>query len=186
MSAEEPPEGPLANVIDSVLSAFSWAFLPLIIASGLILSNASGDVFPIRVGARPDPLEFAAPQRAPPRAALPPNSMSDSPSLTLLAVAAPARADPLLDDLLDSSAAARALSLPESEQRRARALQDLEDERLERCRTSPSESFDQCFFFGGRGTIDARRPMEGAGRLMATQQPERETLQRASQGIPTW
>ena len=47
------------------------------------------------------------------------------------------------EDLMDQS---RILSLPPSERAREERLQDLEDERLERCRERRS-NFDQCFFF---------------------------------------
>ena len=69
--------------------------------------------------------------------------------------------DPVLSDLRDSPASL--LSLPESERQRQEALQQLEDDRLEKCRTS--RDFDQCFFFGSADAIDARRSMEGDGTL---------------------
>ena len=60
----------------------------------------------------------------------------------------------------------KALSLPQAEQAKLRAMEELEDERLERCRSTAAFEFDQCFFFGPRDPAAARRPMEGAGALI--------------------
>ena len=91
--------------------------------------------------------------------------------LASAAVAAPSslvltasRGDPLMDDFADSPAS-RSLSMPAAERKREESLQTLEDERLERCRSTDAFTFDQCFFFGDSGAMDARRAMEGAGSL---------------------
>ena len=73
--------------------------------------------------------------------------------------------DPVLDDLLDASAPARRLALPADERRRLASMEELEDTRLERCRSTDAFEFDQCFFFGSAKAVDARRPSEGMGTL---------------------
>ena len=177
MMAEEPKQ-PLTGVpklVDAGLRTFSWAFLPIIFFTGLSLAAANGATFPIRVGAPRDPLDFPAQ-----------SYVREIRSPLLLAAAR----DPVFDDLTDTTSAARSLSLPKSEQRREAALQELEDERLERCRSTSPFSFDQCFFFGSMDAADSRRAMEGAGTLVPTKKPAlprtggQPTPPRSS--IPTW
>ena len=181
----EPPDDPAAAAIDVVLRTFSWAFLPLIVFVGLSLAAARGQTFPIRVGAPRDPLDFAVPTTMSRTAPL-------STTARLIAASAPLR-DPILEDLTDS---ARSLSLPPSEQRRETRLQELEDERLESCRSASAFSFDQCFFFGSIDASDSRRAMEGGGKLprsaaaasdeaRPSQQPAKQQPRRTT-GIPTW
>ena len=156
VAIEKPPdERPMAAIlIDAMMTAFSVAFLPVIMVVGLSLSAATGhwDGGPIRLGAPKRSYERQESYHRP--------SRGNVPMQHLLLV----QTDPVLDDILDSSA--RDLSLPASERKRAEALQDLEDERLETCRNT--RNFDQCFFFGSArdaaGTY-ARRAMDGAGPL---------------------
>ncbi|KAL1508541.1 hypothetical protein AB1Y20_004640 [Prymnesium parvum] len=70
----------------------------------------------------------------------------------LPARASPRDADRGYEDLIDQ---ARILSLPRSEQSRVERLQELEDERLVRCRDAPS-LFEQCFYFDLR-TAESER-----------------------------
>ena len=191
------PTEPVPLLIDIVLRTFSWAFLPIIVICGLAISTALGRTsFPIRVGAPRDPLAFPAPSKQHSRAPL------DHPlllaSADLFGDEHPlllASADPFVDELRDPSSVTRSLSLPKSEQRREAALQELEDERLERCRSVDKFSFDQCFFFGSMDTTDmsSRRAMEGGGTIerrgggAATLQPQLGGAAKpASSGIPTW
>lgn len=182
---EDDDLDPAARIIDIGLRTVSVWFLPLILLTGLSLRAALGGTFPIRVGAPPDPLAFPTPviQQQP---------MQQQSSLPLrqpLLLASTAR-DPVLEDLRDTSSAARTLSLPKAEQRREAALQELEDERLERCRSSSAFSFDQCFFFGSLDAVDSRRGMEGGGKLPqssgATRAPSPLGPSAQRSGIPTW
>ena len=90
--------------------------------------------------------------------------------------------DPVLEDLLDGSTPARRLALPADERRRLASMEDLEDTRLERCRSANAFEFDQCFFFGSGEAIDVRRPLEGTGIVPSSGRlPARERSK-----IPTW
>ena len=44
------------------------------------------------------------------------------------------------------------INAQEKQRRSTEALQDLEDERLERCKSADPFTFDQCFFFGVEGS----------------------------------
>ena len=90
--------------------------------------------------------------------------------------------DDVLRDLQEEPSV-KALSLPQAEQAKQRAMEELEDDRLERCRSAAAFEFDQCFFFGPSGTTAARRPMEGAGTLRLTPSA-RETEHLASLPLP--
>ena len=186
---EPEPMDPAARAIDIILRTWSWAFLPLIFIAGLSLAAVGGATFPIRVGAPRDPLAFPVPAQQY-------ESRLPSTHRHPLLLASNNR-DPVFDDLTDSTSAARALTLPPSEQRRETKLQELEDERLEQCRSSSKFSFDQCFFFGSMDTVDSRRAMEGGGALAAgssSGEGAGATRNRAGQlpqlaprsGIPTW
>ena len=109
---------------------------------------------------------------------------------SLLLASAPLR-DPVLDELQDG-ARLNGITLPPSEQRRNTALQDLEDERLEECRSKDVGAFDQCFFFGSMDTMqtsESRRAMEGGGSI---QLPRfgggggSSSSSKPRAGIPTW
>jgi hypothetical protein len=191
-SFRKPPADPVARVIDAALNAFSWAFLPLIFFVGLSLAAAGGRTFPLRVGAPPDPLAFPVPvqqqQQQRQRSSATPSQL-----LLLAAIDLNGR-DPVLEDLRDS---ARSLALPPSEQRREAALQDLEDERLELCRSEAVGAFDQCFFFGSMDSMrqtETRRAMEGGGVLVrsssssssSSSSTERSGIDRGRLAIPTW
>ena len=113
---------------------------------------------------------------------------SQPPTSRLLAAA---MRDPVLDDLRDIGSPARSLALPKSEQAREQRLQELEDERLDRCRTSSPFAFDQCFFFGSMDTQGRRRALEGGGTLTPPrEQAESRGDQRpplaTGRVIPTW
>ena len=108
---------------------------------------------------------------------------------SLLLASAPLR-DPVLDELQDG-ARLNGITLPPSEQRRNTALQDLEDERLEECRSKDVGAFDQCFFFGSMDTMqssESRRAMEGGGSIL----PQfgggggSSSSSKPRAGIPTW
>ena len=161
---------PVALAIDVIIRIVSIWFLPLIVIVGLSLRAALGGTFPVRLGAPADPLDFPVPSEQPRSysafwrdplllaSAAYDDAVFPSPSLwegrfshttvparrPLLLLANAAR-DPVLEDLRDPTSAARSLSLPRSEQRREEALQTLEDERLDRCRTQSPFLFDQCF-----------------------------------------
>ena len=175
---EQDEEQQIRQSINVSFDTVSWAFLPIILLLGLSLAVASGrgaDGAPIRIGAKrgADPLSFSAPPRAtlegPAGRALAATT-SSAPStdaalhgallLSLVGMAP----DDVLRDLQDEPSV-RALSLPQAEQAKQRAMEELEDDRLERCRSAAAFEFDQCFFFGPSGTTAARRPMEGAGTL---------------------
>jgi hypothetical protein len=176
MSEEPRPTDPLALAIDVILRTFSWAFLPIIVCAGLSIAVASGRTFPIRVGAPPDPLAFPVPARE--------SAAAPRPSQPLL-LASTLR-DPVLEDLQDFSSPSRSLSLPKAERDREAALQILEDERLERCRSTSPFSFDQCFFFGSMDAAESRRAMEGGGMLRATDKPTGPPPESRRPAIPTW
>jgi len=182
---EEQEEEQLSQAINVGFDTFSWAFAPLILLLGLSLAFATGrgaDGAPIRVGAprAADPLSFSAPPRATLEgpaagrhtAARALVATSSSAPLTgtvlhgslLLSVVAMAPDNVLRD--LQEEPSVKALSLPQAEQAKLRAMEELEDERLERCRSTAAFEFDQCFFFGPRDPAAARRPMEGAGALI--------------------
>lgn len=78
--------------------------------------------------------------------------LSHSEAVSALSAAVPERVSPraqtqgVATDYYDLIDDARILSFPPFERARQERLQDLEDERLERCRGS-SSNFDQCFFF---------------------------------------
>ena len=153
----------LRRIIDFVLTQFSWSFMLVILAAGIWCSAVAGRTGPIHVGAPRDTTGLDM------TAAAPRNGGSSTLQQLLVppasAVLAPKR-DLALEELQDEPAA-RSLTLPRAdEQARQQALQELEDERLERCRAS--DAFDQCFFFGATEAMDARRPMEGAGVVSAT------------------
>ena len=108
---------------------------------------------------------------------------------SLLLASAPLR-DPVLDDLQDG-ARLNGITLPPSEQRRNTALQDLEDERLEECRSKDVGAFDQCFFFGSMDTMqssESRRAMEGGGsiQLRFGGGGGSSSSSKPRAGIPTW
>ena len=109
-------------------------------------------------------------------------------SLPTASLASAAR-DPVLEELRDSSAA-RSLTLPPSERRREEEIQELEDERLERCRSTSAFEFDQCFFFGSMKTVDTRRAMEGGDTLGRLESPHASATQPSGppkrSPIPTW
>jgi len=111
-------------------------------------------------------------------------SLVSMPTVSLATVAR----DPVLDDLQDTTSAARSLTLPPAERRREAELQELEDERLERCRSTSPFEFDQCFFFGSMKTVDTRRAMEGGDTLGRPRAAARSTQPSPSKGsaIPTW
>ena len=182
---EEQEEEQLTQAINVGFDTFSWAFAPLILLLGLSLAFATGrgaDGAPIRVGAprAADPLSFSAPPRATlegpaagrQTAARALVATSSSAPLTgtvlhgslLLSMVAMAPDNVLRD--LQEEPSVKALSLPQAEQAKLRAMEELEDERLERCRSTAAFEFDQCFFFGPRDPAAARRPMEGAGALI--------------------
>ena len=191
---EQDEEQQIRQSINVSFDTVSWAFLPIILLLGLSLAVASGrgaDGAPIRIGAKrgADPLSFSAPPRAtlegPAGRALAATT-SSAPSrdaalhgallLSLVGMAP----DDVLRDLQDEPSV-RALSLPQAEQAKQRAMEELEDDRLERCRSAAAFEFDQCFFFGPSVTTAARRPMEGAGTLTPS---ARETGQLASLPLP--
>lgn len=160
---EEEPELLISRGINFGFDTFSWAFAPLILLLGLSLAFATGrgaDGGPIRIGPprNRDPLSFSAAPRA---------TLDRPPTVLSLATLVALAPDDVLRDLQDEPAV-RNLQLPRAEQAKQQALQDLEDERLTRCRSSSAFEFDQCFFFGSMGAADARRPMEGAGTLGRT------------------
>lgn len=130
------------------ITTFSVAVLPTIMFAGSLLTATAGELL---ISPSRHPLELAASML---------QHRQDHGGTFYLAAAA----DDFLSDLRDSPAA-RTLALPPSEQRREAALQGLEDDRLERCRDTGAFTFDQCFFFGSKDSIDQRRPMEGAGSL---------------------
>ena len=88
----------------------------------------------------------------------------------------------------DSSASARAGLTA-----RGAALQELEDERLERCRDAGALRFDQCFFFGPKvaglepvatsGVVDAAR--EDTSRAGAKGGTTTSTYQQPTRRVPT-
>ena len=179
---EEQDEEQLRQAINVGFDTISWAFAPLILLLGLSLAFATGrgaDGAPIRIGAPrgADPLSFSAPPRATLEgpagrhtaaralaATTSPAPLTDIPALhgsLLLSLVAMAPDDVLRD--LQEEPSVKALSLPQAEQAKQRAMEELEDDRLERCRSAAAFEFDQCFFFGPSGTTAARRPMEGAG-----------------------
>ena len=182
---EEQDEEQLRQAINVGFDTVSWAFAPLILLLGLSLAFATGrgaDGAPIRIGAPrgADPLSFSAPPRATLEgpagrhtAARALAATSSAPSTDaalhralLLSLVAMAPDDVLRD--LQEEPSVKALSLPQAEQAKQRAMEELEDDRLERCRSAAAFEFDQCFFFGPSGRTDttaARRPMEGAGTL---------------------
>ena len=177
MTNEEEIEDPVLKLIDDGFNTFSWAFLPLILCAGIFLRTGGDFSTPIRVGAPKDPLSFAVP------------AASASVPTSALLLAASSIADPVYEDLVFDSAA-RGFSLPKSEQRREARLQELEDQRLERCRDGASKDFDQCFFFGSMesmGNVDARRAMEGGGILETGKSMIAQDARAAvRKGIPTW
>ena len=197
---EEQDEEQLRQAINVGFDTISWAFAPLILLLGLSLAFATGrgaDGAPIRIGAPrgADPLSFSAPPRATLEgpagrhtaaralaATTSPAPLTDTPALhgsLLLSLVAMAPDDVLRD--LQEEPSVKALSLPQAEQAKQRAMEELEDDRLERCRSAAAFEFDQCFFFGPSGTTAARRPMEGAGTLTPS---ARETGQLASLPLP--
>ena len=93
----------------------------------------------------------------------------------------------MLRDLTDVGSV-RNLQLPPAEQAKQQALQELEDERLTKCRSTSAFEFDQCFFFGSMATADARRPLEGMGKLSLTPSVRGQPAPPASgrNNIPTW
>ena len=134
---EEPLQG-AALLIDIAVKGFSVLFLPIILFVFLSISVATGRTGPQRIAA--DPLD-ALPSLPPPSRPFSLGVGGGSGGGSLLLLASAAR-DPVLDELLDS-APARSLSLPPQENSRQVALQDLEDERLERCRSASPNEFDQ-------------------------------------------
>ena len=99
--------------------------------------------------------------------------------------------DDVLRDLQEEPSV-KALSLPQAEQAKQRAMEELEDDRLERCRSAAAFVFDQCFFFGPSGTTAARRPMEGAGTLTPSARDAKQLAllplppDGGPRKVPTW
>lgn len=101
------------------------------------------------------------------------------------AAALASTADPIFDDLTEQT---RILSLPSSTARRLESLQELEDDRLERCRESTGSLFDQCFFFGNTGGMagsrrESSRPTDAEPEGSASEHSKGE---RRRTGPPTW
>ena len=84
------------------------------------------------------------------------------------------------------------INAQEKQRRSTEALQDLEDERLERCKSADPFTFDQCFFFGSADATESRRLLEGGGTLPSSGERNAGgvegagTRQTPGKRIPTW